>query len=489
MQRHMSFSQLGLADALVQGILATGYTAPTEIQAKAIPLAVQGNDIIGLANTGTGKTAAFVLPMLNLLSNTPPPTRHLIRALILTPTRELATQVEASVKNYGRFMKLSSATIYGGADMHKQVQQLRRGVDILIATPGRLLDHIQRRTIDLSHVQILVLDEADRMLDMGFVHDVKKIIATMPRERQTLLFSATMSKNIESLAATVQRQPKIVEIGERRAVTASVTQHFYAVSSEQKLALLFHILDTVEMDSVLVFSRTKHGADKLAHQLERRGIAAVAIHANRTQAQRQRALAGFRKKHYKVLVATDIAARGLDIEGISHVINFDVPTFAEDYVHRIGRTGRASATGDALTLVSDEEFHYFRRICSYVGTRFELRRYPEFEYAARAVHRHPAAPALPKSVSRTSERAQGLTSTAEKKLRRPSSHHSSSQTKPKTAGMSTGSSALHTYSNQDRAKQGHQASVEYSAKSEEKWWRSFLTNNAPYSKRERKKSS
>ncbi|MFN3394292.1 MAG: DEAD/DEAH box helicase, partial [Candidatus Thermochlorobacter sp.] len=322
MQRHMSFSQLGLADALVQGILATGYTAPTEIQAKAIPLAVQGNDIIGLANTGTGKTAAFVLPMLNLLSNTPPPTRHLIRALILTPTRELATQVEASVKNYGRFMKLSSATIYGGADMHKQVQQLRRGVDILIATPGRLLDHIQRRTIDLSHVQILVLDEADRMLDMGFVHDVKKIIATMPRERQTLLFSATMSKNIESLAATVQRQPKIVEIGERRAVTASVTQHFYAVSSEQKLALLFHILDTVEMDSVLVFSRTKHGADKLAHQLERRGIAAVAIHANRTQAQRQRALAGFRKKHYKVLVATDIAARGLDIEGISHVINF-----------------------------------------------------------------------------------------------------------------------------------------------------------------------
>lgn len=375
----MSFSQLGLADALVQGILATGYTTPTDIQAKAIPLAVRGHDVIGLANTGTGKTAAFVLPMLNLLASLPPPTRRIIRALILTPTRELAMQVETSVKNYGRFMKFHSAALYGGADMHKQVQHLRRGVDILIATPGRLLDHLQRGTLDLSHVQMLILDEADRMLDMGFIHDVKKIIAAAPSERQTLLFSATMSHSIRALATTVQRQPKIVEASPSRSATDSVAQYFYTIASEQKLALLFHILDTVEMDSVLVFLRTKHRADTLAHHLERRGVTAVAIHSNRTQAQRQRALEGFRQKHYKVLVATDIAARGLDINGISHVINFDMPTFAEDYVHRIGRTGRAFATGDAITFVSQDEMHYFRRICHYVGQRFELRQYPQFE--------------------------------------------------------------------------------------------------------------
>ncbi len=378
----MAFTQLGLSDALVQGILATGYTAPTDIQARAIPLAVQGSDVIGLAQTGTGKTAAFVLPMLNKLAH-PPADAHphrKIRALVLTPTRELAAQVDESVKNYGQYMKFSSMTIFGGADMDRQIKQLRRGVDILIATPGRLLDHLNRRTVDLSHIEMLILDEADRMLDMGFANDVKKIIATTPSERQTLLFSATMSKGIQTLAATVQRSPELVEVGERRSAATSVTQKFYAVPQEEKSALLFHILNTVEMDSVLVFSRTKHGADKIQHRLEKQGVKAIAIHSNRTQAQRMRALEGFRRKHYKVLVATDIAARGIDIEGISHVINYDTPQFAEDYVHRIGRTGRAATTGDAITFVSRDEHYHFKKISEFVGKRFEIGRYPHFTF-------------------------------------------------------------------------------------------------------------
>jgi ATP-dependent RNA helicase RhlE len=383
----MSFNQLGLSDALVQGILATGYSAPTEIQARAIPLALEGNDVMGLAQTGTGKTAAFVLPMLNRLANAEPSsskTRH-VRALVLTPTRELAQQIETSIKEYGRFLKFFSLTIYGGTDMRRQLQALRRGHDILIATPGRLLDHLGQRTIDLSHVELLVLDEADRMLDMGFFNDVKKIISFVPEERQTLLFSATMSKEIKDLASSVQKSPKLVEVGERRSPADSVTQYFYKAEQDQKSELLFHILETVDMDSVLVFSRTKHGADKIAHRLERRGVTATAIHSNRTQSQRERALAGFKKKHFKVLVATDVAARGIDIDGISHVINYDTPNFAEDYVHRIGRTGRATSTGDAITFVSRDEYDYFKRICQYVGKRYEVKPYPEFDYAQATV--------------------------------------------------------------------------------------------------------
>lgn len=374
----MSFTTLGLSDALVQGILATGYTAPTEIQSRAIPLAVQGQDVLGLAQTGTGKTAAFVLPVLHKLSLAEPSRPRHVRALILTPTRELATQIEASVKNYGRFMKLFSATIYGGVDMFRQISLLRRGFDIVIATPGRLIDHLNRKTIDLSQVETLVLDEADRMLDMGFVNDVKKIIALLPQARQTLLFSATMSKGIRSLTASVQRSPKLVQVGEERKPADSVAQKFYKVEQDQKTALLFHILDTVEMDSVLVFSRTKHGADKIQHRLEQRGIQAIAIHSNRTQSQREKALRGFRQKHYKVLVATDIAARGIDIEGISHVINYDTPNFAEDYVHRIGRTGRAATTGDAITFVARDEYKHFRRIAEFIGKRLQIEIYPNF---------------------------------------------------------------------------------------------------------------
>jgi ATP-dependent RNA helicase RhlE len=379
----MSFTKLGLTDQLVQGILATGYTAPTEIQAKAIPLALQGKDIIGCAQTGTGKTAAFVLPLLNRLSTPQHSSRRHVRALILTPTRELAQQVENFITGYGRFTSLQSLSIYGGVNMSNQLKRLARGVDIVIATPGRLLDHMQRRSIDLSKVEVLVLDEADRMFDMGFINDVRKIIAKVPTDRQTLLFSATMSKEVRALTASIQKHPEMIDIGERTKPVDTVTQHFYSIPQDQKMDLLFHILDTTQMDSVLVFSRTKHGADKISHRLERKGVKAVAIHSNRTQSQRDQALAGFKQGQFKVLVATDIAARGIDVEGISHVINYDTPTFAEDYIHRIGRTGRASLKGDALTFVSREEQKHLKKIEHFVEKRYELKRYPSFDYTKK----------------------------------------------------------------------------------------------------------
>jgi ATP-dependent RNA helicase RhlE len=380
----MPFSKLGLDDRLVQGILATGYTAPTAIQSRAIPLAVAGRDIIGCAQTGTGKTAAFVLPMLNhFLQHAASQKGHPTRGLVLTPTRELAQQVEEFITGYGRFASLQSIAIFGGVNMDSQIKRLRRGVDIVAATPGRLLDHMNRRTIDLSHVEILVIDEADRMFDMGFIQDVRKIISRVPAKRQTMLFSATMSPEVRSLVSSIQTNPEMIDIGERRKPVETVKQHFYSSPQESKMDLLFHILQSKELDCVLVFSRTKHGADKISNRLERSGVKAVAIHSNRTQAQRQRALAGFKQGQFKVMVATDIAARGIDVEGISHVVNFDTPTFAEDYIHRIGRTGRASATGDAITFVSNQELKYLKSIERYTDKRFELKRYPGFDYTKK----------------------------------------------------------------------------------------------------------
>lgn len=388
----MSFSKLGLNDQLVQGILATGYTAPTIIQSRAIPAAVAGKDVIGCAQTGTGKTAAFVLPILNRLVADPHAKHHTLRALVLTPTRELAQQVEESVTAYGRFMSLQSLAVFGGVNIQNQLKRLRRGIDIVIATPGRLLDHIERRSIDLSTIEVLVLDEADRMFDMGFIQDVKKIIAKIPANRQTMMFSATMSKEVRALTASIQKHPEYIEVGEQRKPVETVTQHFYTIHQELKIDLLIHILETTQMESVLVFSRTKHGADKISHRLERKGIKSIAIHSNRTQAQRQRALAGFKHGDYKVLVATDIAARGIDVEGISHVVNFDTPTFAEDYIHRIGRTGRATSKGDALTFVSRSEGEYLRKIEYFVGKRFELKKYPGFDDTKRRTpEAHPSA--------------------------------------------------------------------------------------------------
>jgi ATP-dependent RNA helicase RhlE len=296
--------------------------------------------------------------------------------LVLTPTRELAQQVQEAVATYGRFLPLRAAAIYGGVGMDAQVGLLRRGVDIVVATPGRLLDHLQRGTVRLSDIQFLVLDEADRMLDMGFIRDVRRIISTIPKKRQTMLFSATLSNDVTTLASDILRDPHTVEAGERSSPAENVTHVFYGVPRESRMDLLQQLLDGEGLDSVLVFSRTKHGADKICRRLERNGVSSAAIHANRTQSQRERALEGFKQGTFRVLVATDIAARGIDVNGISHVINFDVPQYAEDYVHRIGRTGRAGASGDAITFVCSEEQQYLRKIEQYTGKRFVLASHP-----------------------------------------------------------------------------------------------------------------
>jgi ATP-dependent RNA helicase RhlE len=374
----------------MKGIGAAGYTVPTPIQILAIEPAVAGRDIIACAQTGTGKTAAFVLPILHhLASGTPQGGGRLPRALVLTPTRELCQQVQQAVAKYGKFVSLRSASIYGGAGMEQQIKALRRGADIIVATPGRLLDHMQRKTVDLSGIRILVLDEADRMLDMGFIHDVRKIIAAIPSHRQTMLFSATISADIKTLASNILRDPQTVQVGERRNPAETIIQHFYSAPQGSKIDLLVHALEAEHMQSVLVFSRTKHGADKISRRLERTGIASAAIHSNRTQSQREKALEGFKEGKFRVLVATDIAARGIDVSGISHVINYDIPQYPEDYIHRIGRTGRAGASGDAITFVSREEQQYLTRIEKFVGKRYTVNAYPGFTAAPQQAHTQP----------------------------------------------------------------------------------------------------
>jgi len=367
----MPFKTFGLSDPLVQGILAAGYTAPTEVQSQVIPAAIAGKDIIGCAQTGTGKTAAFVLPILNRLSHEhPSKKRRVIRSLILTPTRELAVQIEKFILRYGRFLHLHTLAVYGGVSIKGQFNALHHGVDIVVATPGRLLDHMQRRTINFRHIEVLVLDEADRMLDMGFIMDVRKIIAAVPKNRQTMLFSATVTPEISTLAAGVQKSPIMIQIGRPRNPIETITQNIYLVSREQKIDLLLHLIRVRQMFSVLVFSRTKRGADKINRQLERASLESVAIHSGRTQAQRTHAMDGFKAGKYQIMVATDIAARGIDVTGISHVINFDVPAFPEDYIHRIGRTGRAEATGDAITFVAHDEHKQLRLIEKFIGREF-----------------------------------------------------------------------------------------------------------------------
>ena len=375
----MPFKVFGLSDPLVKGVLATGYTAPTEIQSQAIPAAVQGRDIIGCAQTGTGKTAAFVLPILNRLSHEKSGNKF-IRALIITPTRELAAQIEQCIHSYGRFLHLHTLAIYGGVSINNQLGILRRGVDIVVATPGRLMDHMQRGSISLKHIEVLVLDEADRMFDMGSINDVRKIISVLPKERQTMLFSATMSPEVRALTEGIQKSPKMIQIGRQREPIETITQHIYPVKKEVKIDLLLYMLKNKSMYSVLVFSRTKHGADKINKRLGQADIVSTAIHSNKTQAQRQRALDGFKSGKYQVLVATDIAARGIDVEGISHVINFDVPCFAEDYIHRIGRTGRAEAAGEAITFVSPDETKYLRSIERFIERKFNHEKCEGFSY-------------------------------------------------------------------------------------------------------------
>lgn len=359
----MNFSDFKLNPELLKGLVAMGYASPTPIQEKTIPLLLQGKDVIGCAQTGTGKTAAFALPILQML--TPGGTKP--QALIITPTRELAEQIDVAIKDYSRFMRIKSAAVYGGVKSGPQEMALRRGIDILVATPGRLLDHLRNGVVSLKGVKFLVLDEADRMLDMGFMPDIKRIVAHIPTERQTLLYSATMPPEMEKLGRSFSHNAELILAGPRNTTARSVRQVVYKVEKTEKLRLLVHVLNHSDTGSTIVFSRTRHGAERIAKQLSRQGIEAARIHADRSQAQRLAALDNFRHGRCQVLVATDIAARGLDIENVTHVINYDTPTHAEDYVHRIGRTGRAAATGDALTFTSVEEDKYLKSIEKLIG--------------------------------------------------------------------------------------------------------------------------
>ncbi len=383
-----TFASLGLSECILRGVDAAGYTTPTPIQSAAISPALEGRDLIGCAQTGTGKTAAFVLPMLDRLAAFPTGGGYRpVRALVVTPTRELALQVEESVRTYGAHAGLRSMTIFGGVPMGPQLQRTRRGADVVVATPGRLLDHLDRGSLDLSSVEVLVLDEADRMFDMGFIRDVRRIVAATPRKRQTLLFSATMPPPIQELASSILHDPHIVKIGRQTDPVELVAQTMCAVPQERKMDLLIHLLETEPVGSVLVFSRTKHRADRIARKLGQNGFSATVIHGNRSQGQRQRALEGFKSGQFNILVATDIAARGIDVDGITHVINFDTPNQAEDYIHRIGRTGRADATGDAITFVSQDEQPYLKEIEKHTGKRLQRRSVEGFIDDAPAQHR------------------------------------------------------------------------------------------------------
>jgi ATP-dependent RNA helicase RhlE len=358
----MSFESLGLAPALLRALADQGYTQPTPIQAGAIPLVLEGHDVLAAAQTGTGKTAAFSLPLLQHLSSAGATQTRRPRALVLTPTRELAAQVHDNLRDYGKHLRVSSTTIFGGVSMGPQMQALRRGVDVVIATPGRLIDHMQQRSVDLSGVEVLVLDEADRMLDMGFLPAIKRILQALPKQRQTLLFSATFAEPIKALAMQFMRSPREVSVTPPNTVAPLVSHHVHPVDASRKRDLLLHVLSQDSRRQSLVFSRTKHGADKLVKFLEVSGLRAAAIHGNKSQNARTKALGDFKSGRITVLVATDIAARGIDIDQLPMVINHDLPMVAEDYVHRIGRTGRAGAEGMAVSLVSHEESGLLRDI-------------------------------------------------------------------------------------------------------------------------------
>ncbi len=373
----MNFEDLKLAPAIVKAVREHGYETPTAIQAEAIPMVLDGHDLLGGAQTGTGKTAAFVLPMLHKLSMGQPAKNKFggngIRALVLTPTRELAAQVEESVRVYGKFVELTSTVIFGGVGMNPQISKVKKGVDILVATPGRLLDLLQQGVLDLGQVQMLVLDEADRMLDMGFIHDVKKVLAVVPRDKQSLLFSATFSDEIRDLAATLLKNPQSVQVTPRNTTVQRITQVIHPVGRGKKKALLAHIIQEQNWSQVLVFTRTKFGANNVAEFLTKNGIHAMALHGNKSQTARTEALGGFKSGDIRALVATDIAARGIDIDDLPHVVNYDIPNVSEDYVHRIGRTGRAGADGAAVNLVCMDEEGFMQDIERFTKQNIEVK--------------------------------------------------------------------------------------------------------------------
>lgn len=372
----MGFNELGLSEAVVHGVQSMGYVDPTPIQLRAIPVILEGRDLIGSAQTGTGKTAAFGLPILSRLgAHSAVP-----RCLVLEPTRELAMQVETAFRDYARFSDLTVTLLYGGVGYGKQREDLKRGCDIIVATPGRLLDFMEQKEVPLGALEFLVLDEVDRMLDMGFLPQVRRIIQKLPKKRQTLFFSATMPSEIESLAKFSVSNPEKIEIGMRRSPAETVTHAFYPVAMDQKYELLSALLEKTHFDCVLVFCRTKDGADRIARSLKKENHSVVALHSNRTQREREEALEGFKSGRYEVLVATDIAARGLDIAGVTHVVNYDIPGHPEDYVHRIGRTGRAQAVGDAYTLVTAEDLAMIESIERFIGMKIPRLKLEGFGY-------------------------------------------------------------------------------------------------------------
>jgi ATP-dependent RNA helicase RhlE len=387
----MSFATLGLSSELLRAVSDQGYTSPTPIQLQAIPAVLSGRDLMAAAQTGTGKTAGFTLPLLQRLSvhasASTSPAKHPIRALILTPTRELAAQVEESVQAYGKYLPLRSTVVFGGVNINTQFKALLAGVDVLVATPGRLLDHVQQRTVNLSRVEILVLDEADRMLDMGFMPDIKRILSLLPPKRQNLLFSATFSDDIKQLARQLLDSPVLIEVARSNSASEMVTQVVHPVDHERKRELLAHLIKSRDLQQVLVFARTKHGASRLASQLERDGLAAAAIHGDKSQPQRTQALADFKSGAVRVLVATDIAARGLDIDQLPCVINFELPNVPEDYVHRIGRTGRAGSSGDAISLVGEDEQKLLAEIERMLKREIPKEVIPGFEHGTRTTAR------------------------------------------------------------------------------------------------------
>ena len=379
----MNFTELGLAEPLLRAVRDQGYDTPTPIQAQAIPAVLKGGDLMAGAQTGTGKTAGFTLPMLHRLAaqgtKRDARGRIAIRALILTPTRELAAQVEESVRTYGKYLPITSMVMFGGVGMQPQVDRLRKGVDILVATPGRLLDHHQQGTLDLKNVEIFVLDEADRMLDMGFIHDIKKVLAMLPEKKQSLLFSATFSDEIKALADRLLNQPALIEVARRNATADTIAQKVHPVGRERKKELLAHLIKSGDWHQVLVFTRMKHGANRLTEYLNDHGISAMAIHGNKSQGARTKALADFKSGDLQVLVATDIAARGIDIDQLPHVVNFELPNVPEDYVHRIGRTGRAGALGEAVSLVCVDEDIFLRDIEKLIKRSIPRETIPGFE--------------------------------------------------------------------------------------------------------------
>ena len=377
----MSFSTFDLSQPVLEGVKAMGFVEPTPIQLRAIPLIMSGHDVIGSAQTGTGKTAAFALPILSQLASG----TQVTRALVLEPTRELAAQVETAIRDFARFTNIRVAVVYGGVGYGRQNEALKAGVDIIVATPGRLLDHLRQGTCKLDQVKYLVLDEADRMLDMGFLPDVRRIVERCPRQRHTSLFSATIPPQIETLIKWAMKHPQTVEIGVRRSPAETVKHVVYPVAEDQKTDLLRALLDHVHYDSVIVFCRTKNRADRIGHMLKKNNHAVAILHSNRTQREREQALRGFRDGRYEVLVATDIAARGLDVAEVSHVINFDVPQHPEDYVHRIGRTGRAQATGDAFTLMVAEDARHMVAIERFIGQKIDRVKLENFNYKYTAL--------------------------------------------------------------------------------------------------------